>query len=361
MEGFFRAHHFADKGAMTSTNSALAKKPRRGMKILAWSVGALLVLGVGTWATFTLSPWPGTLLVRWLFEADAEKTNTELAALVEPNSVDEFSDISYDDADPDALLDVYFPQGLGANETLPTVVWVHGGGWVSGDKNQNDNYFRLIAAEGYTVVSLNYTIAPEGTYPLATHQILRALDFVSEQGESLHINAENLILAGDSAGGQLAAQVATVVTSPVYAQETGFHTSLHAGQLDGIILFCAALDPNALQGDSPVLSSFINLVMWAYTGTKGYDDIMSQAAPISHVTAEFPAAFISVGNGDGLAPMSYNFAKRLDELGVPTDTLFFNEDHEPALPHEYQFRLWELDDAELAFDRMLSYLECVTE
>src|SRR5690606_26505685 len=141
---------------------------------------------------------------------------------------------------------------------------------------------------GYTVVSLNYTIAPEGTYPKPVNQILSALDYLDDHASELHINAENMILAGDSAGAQLVAQVANVVSNPDYAQDTEFATNLAVDQLDGIILFCGALDPAALNNDSKVLSGFFNLIMWAYTGTKGFEDIMSQAAPIHYLTEDFP-------------------------------------------------------------------------
>lgn len=53
----------------------------------------------------------------------------------------------------------------------------------------------------------------------------------------------------------------------------------------------------------------------------------------------FPPSFISSGNGDPLAPQAVALAQKLSQLGVRVDTLFFPQDRQPPLPHEYQFNL----------------------
>ncbi|MGB3414706.1 MAG: alpha/beta hydrolase [Microbacteriaceae bacterium] len=343
------------------TAEAAPKRKHRFVKVVAWIAGIALVLGAGGWAAFTYSPWPSSLLVRWLFEADAKNSNAELANLVTTGTVAEFQNLSYDLDDSKALLDVYYPIALEQKpDQLTTIVWVHGGGWVSGSKNQNDNYFRLLAEQGFTVVSVGYSIAPEATYPTPTLQVLKALDYLNTNAVGLHIDANKFVLAGDSAGGQIAGQVANVITNPSYAKENAFNSELKAEQLIGIILYCSALDPSALNANPKTrgaLSGFVELVLWAYTGTKDFYDIMLEASPLDHLSKNFPSTFISVGNADPLAVMSYNFADKLKELNVPVDSLFFDADYVPALNHEYQFKMGELDEAKDAFNRSIAFLK----
>ena len=79
-------------------------------------------------------------------------------------------------------------------------------------------------------------------------------------------------------------------------------------------------------------------------------------SPYYYATKDFPATFISGGNGDPLTnKQSIPLADKLKGLGVPVTTLFYPADHTPSLPHEYQFNL-DTTDGQQAFNRMLAFL-----
>jgi hypothetical protein len=81
---------------------------------------------------------------------------------------------------------------------------------------------------------------------------------------------------------------------------------------------------------------------------------------LNAVTADFPPTYISGGNGDALtAGQSKPLATRLQSLGVPVTTLFWAEDYEPALPHEYQFHL-DYAGAQKALDETRLFLASIT-
>ncbi len=75
----------------------------------------------------------------------------------------------------------------------------------------------------------------------------------------------------------------------------------------------------------------------------------------ANITKEFPPFFISVGNADPLAPLSYGLKQRADELGIANEALFFPPDHAPPLPHEYQFNL-DSEAGQLALERSVNFL-----
>ncbi len=61
-------------------------------------------------------------------------------------------------------LDLYQPQNIASIGPRPTIVWIHGpGGWISGSKEHARGYFKLLAAQGYNVVSVQYQFAPQVT------------------------------------------------------------------------------------------------------------------------------------------------------------------------------------------------------
>ena len=132
---------------------------------LLWAFGVLAALILAGYAAFQLSPWPSALVIRAAFDKGANTASQALAKHVPPG-VSARLDERYDAADPDARLDVFYPSEVENGErSLTTVVWVHGGGWISGSKNQIANYLKILAGKGYTVAGVNYSVAPGKTYP----------------------------------------------------------------------------------------------------------------------------------------------------------------------------------------------------
>lgn len=324
-----------------------------------WPTGlpALILLLLGL--TFSISPWPGVLLIRETFEGGTSALQVGMVDYA-PDGIATIADEPYRPGDKDARLDVYFPAGAEAeDEPLPAIVWIHGGAWISGTKEDAAPYFKIIASHGYSVVSLEYSLGPANRYPTPVRQINDALAYLQTHAARFHINPAAIFLAGDSAGAQLASQIATLATNPAYAASTGIMPSLQPEQLRGAILFCGIFDMQAFVEADGVLGWGNRTSAWAYTGSRNTADNRArrEMSTINHVTEAFPPVFITGGNADPLtAAHSIPFAARAEDLGVKTTALFYPEDHEPPLGHEYQFNL---DSAEgrQALSQMLRFIE----
>jgi acetyl esterase len=97
----------------------------------------------------------------------------------------------------------------GAAGAVPTVLFLHGGGWVIGDLDTHDNQARRLCRDiGAVVVSLDYRKAPEAPFPEPVHDAWAGLRWVAEHVAELGGDAGRLAICGDSAGGNLAAAVA---------------------------------------------------------------------------------------------------------------------------------------------------------
>lgn len=94
-------------------------------------------------------------------------------------------------------------------EKLPLIVYCHGGGWILGDAENFDMTIRTIANHTKSVVAfVNYSRSPESQYPAALNQIYGAMKYLSENPDEYNIDSENIAIAGDSAGGNMAAAAA---------------------------------------------------------------------------------------------------------------------------------------------------------
>lgn len=90
----------------------------------------------------------------------------------------------------------------------PAIVYLHGGGWVLGDLDHSDALCRYMAAKGgHVVVNVDYRLAPEHRYPTATEDCYSAFQWTAANAEMLGIDSGRIVIAGGSAGGNLAAAV----------------------------------------------------------------------------------------------------------------------------------------------------------
>ena len=103
----------------------------------------------------------------------------------------------------------YAPEGSG--DTPPVVMYFHGGGWVLGNLDTHDGTCRELArASGSAVLSVDYRLAPEARYPAAAEDCYDACIWAEAHAQHLGIDATRMAVAGDSAGGNLAAAVAVM-------------------------------------------------------------------------------------------------------------------------------------------------------
>jgi acetyl esterase/lipase len=328
-------------------------------RIFLIGLAVLIVLAGGGFAAFRLSPWPSAYLIRSAFDADAVKAAEAMRKHV-PQGIVERLDLRYDPADGDATLDVFLPPaGVGEAGRKPVIVWIHGGAWISGDKSHVANYLRILAGKGFAAVGVNYSIAPGAKYPTPVRQVNAALGYLVRNGESLGLDMSRVALAGDSAGAQIAAQTALIVSSGAYAAQVGIVPALGRAQLRGAVLHCGGFDAESVQFDG-AFGSFLRTVFWSYFGTRDFagDPRLKQFSIPRNMHKDFPPMFISAGNADPLAPQSYALAETAAKLGVRVETLFFPKDYRPPLGHEYQFHL-DTEAGRQALHRAVAFLRTV--
>lgn len=350
------------KKSSPQQNKHKTKHPHRFLKWAGGITGGLLLVLVLLVVWFRLSPWPGAMIIRAVFENNGRKTAKALEAH-EPNGVLSLTDQQYIPGDKDAQLDVHTPESVKQDgKKLPVVIWTHGGAWISGSKDDAAPYFKQLAKAGYTVIAPDYTLAPKKTYPTQIHQLNSLYKYIQKNADRFYADTNNIVLAGDSAGSQLSAQMAALITNPAYAQEVGITPSLRPEQLKGVILTCGIYKMEELARPgadvAPILSWGDGTVVWAYSGTRDFSaPVIRQMSPYYHVTKDFPATFITGGNDDPLTDVqSKPLADKLEALDVEVTRLFYPSDHQPKLPHEYQFNL-DTTDGKKALESIIDFLQ----
>ena len=151
-----------------------------------------------------------------LFRYNASKSDRKRdAAIALPEGITQCRNISYGPHGKDNLLDVYYPEGTAA--PLPTIVSIHGGGYVYGSKEVYRRYGMDMAKRGFAFVNFNYRLAPKWKFPTPLCDTNAVLHWVVKNAHRYHLDPDRILLVGDSAGAQLASQYAAMWANPVYA------------------------------------------------------------------------------------------------------------------------------------------------
>ena len=207
------------------------------------------------------------------------------------------TDIVYDTSAPEACkLDTYRVKGLEGK--LPVLFYIHGGGFVAGDKHYRRALARWSANLGYFVVNVNYGLCPEYQCPVPHRQLVAALNWVGANAEKLGLDLDRMIVSGDSAGGYYGAMLAAITLNPDLQAKMGVSTSLKFG---GAVLNCGIYDvATALKNKYPFDLGGKLLKDFAGIGKdeiEGYEwkDLCSV---LPFVNEQFPVSFITHAQKD---------------------------------------------------------------
>ena len=198
----------------------------------------------------------------------------------------------------------------------PGILWLHGGGYVLGSPEQDGaSYTRVIEATGGVVVAPDYRLAPEAPYPAALDDCALALRWLRDNASDLGVRDDQLAVAGNSAGGGLAAAL-TLRERDLGEVAIAFQVPLYP-MLDDRCATASALD-----NDAPVWDSVTNRNAWkVYLGDlSGSDQVPPYAAPARAADLSgLPPAFTYVGDLEPFRDEVVAYVERLRAAGVPVE------------------------------------------
>ncbi|WP_336703892.1 alpha/beta hydrolase [Chryseobacterium indologenes] len=226
-------------------------------------------------------------------------------------------------------LDLYTPKNA-TTEKLPVLIYVHGGGWVEGDKVVNaDNYLettvKKLIGKQYAVISINYTLLNDSThFPLPLEDTKDAVRWVRKNAEKYHFDTNNIGLFGASAGAHLSLMAAytpdnTYLGNPElssYSAKVNYVID-HYGPADLNKLFHTRLGTIPVGMIGLMSKKIVGLQENLVKGISGYDIRKDQDSAIDYLKTLSPVYFVSggvptlivQGNNDKVVPL--NQSKKL--------------------------------------------------
>jgi len=205
---------------------------------------------------------------------------------------------------------IYTPEGQGE---LPVIVYFHGGGWVLGTLDTVDVLCTQLANRASAVVvSVDYRLAPEHKFPAAADDCFAALRWVADHARELNADPQRLAVAGDSAGGNLAA------VSAAMARDAGTPSLVLQ------VLFCPvtnhAFETPSYRDNGRDYFLTTDMMRWFWdlylTSTDEGRDWRASPLGLSDLSG-LPPAYIVTAEYDPLRDEAEAYAERLQQAGIP--------------------------------------------
>ena len=268
-------------------------------------------------------------LQAFLFRHGANKGDAKRdSAIPLPTGITECRNISYGCHGKDNLLDVYHPDDT--HDPLPTIVSIHGGGYVYGSKEVYRRYGMDMAKQGFAFVNFNYRLAPKWKFPTPLADLNAVLEWVEKNHVRYHLDPSRILLVGDSAGAQLASQYAAIHTNPEYA--SCFGLKLPRVTIRAVGLFCGMYDLSSLAARKR------KGLYLDYLGRE-----LSANDPrlkvLESIGSSFPPAFIATSHEDFLRDCALPMFDLLTGKGVPCRYRCYGEPKKKEVGHVFHVNI----------------------
>ncbi|GAB0171799.1 alpha/beta hydrolase [Lysinibacillus sp. CTST325] len=205
-------------------------------------------------------------------------------------------------------LDVWPAQKKSEDVVTPVIVQVHGGGWVSGDKGQVQDWNQWMNDQGYTVFDVRYRMPPEAGWKDEVGDVKSAIGWIVQHADTYKIDPNRIILMGESAGGNLALLAAYSMGDKHLPPST----DVPDVSIKAVINMYGPSDMTEFYKNNPS-KRYVQDVMNQYIGglPSDYPERYKTLSPISYIQENTPPTIMFLGTGDRIVPVEQ--ANVLDE------------------------------------------------
>ena len=267
------------------------------------------------------------------------------------------------DYNPDHTLNLYYPQNHAEEEKLPTIINIHGGGWMFGHVDDSENYMAQLAACGYAVMGMGYRLVPYTDIGGIVKDIYASLHWLEEYGPKRGFDLNRVMLTGDSAGAHLSLLTACIQKSSELQKIYG--VTPVSFDIKTVGISCPAVEMESLRiisswdkdEEARITQAYIDLMLGEHGKAAPWSKALSFSDFIKYVDdpAVLPPVFLIGSENESLHDQTKQLVRQFDELGIRYESLIWKKEDGPHLMHVFNVERWEWLESRISRDRMLDF------
>ena len=203
----------------------------------------------------------------------------------------------------------------------PAVLFIHGGGWIEGDRSQLRGYGILLARLGFVCMCNSYRLSNESIWPAQIQDVNCAIRYLRANATDLGLDPDRIGVSGNSAGGHLSLMAAATNYDQIFEGEGGNNEV--SSEIKAV---CAIYPPTTirqLEMVNPLENAFLMLM-----GKEAKKEDYDKASPLNYVTEDYPPCMLIHGSTDSVVRLkdSTKFYEKLIEFNRPASLHIFSEE-----------------------------------
>ena len=203
----------------------------------------------------------------------------------------------------------------------PAVLFIHGGGWIEGDRSQLRGYGILLARLGFVCMCNSYRLSNESIWPAQIQDVNCAIRYLRANATDLGLDPDRIGVSGNSAGGHLSLMAAATNYDQIFEGEGGSNEV--SSKIKAV---CAIYPPTTirqLEMLNPLENAFLMLM-----GKEAKKEDYDKASPLNYVTEDYPPCMLIHGSTDSVVRLkdSTKFYEKLIEFNRPASLHIFSEE-----------------------------------
>ena len=258
------------------------------------------------------------------------------------------------------LIDAFYPKQQSSNKRI-AIILVHGGGWRTGNRTLHYPLAQRLAKLGYVCFTPEYRLSTEALYPAGVYDVKSSVRWVRKNATKYNIDSNKIVVAGHSAGGELAAMMGATNDIALFEGD-GCNKNISSKvnaviNMDGLLAFIHAESGEG--DDSKRTSAATN--WFGYSKTEN-PELWKQGSPLTHIGPHTPPTFFINSNVARMHAGRDDYIKILDEYNTYTEIRSFDAPHSFVLFEPWFTPMVQSIDAFLkkVFDRKNIYSTVIT-
>ena len=204
----------------------------------------------------------------------------------------------------------------------PAILFIHGGGWIEGDRSQLRGYGILLARLGFVTMCNSYRLSNEAHWPAQIQDVKCAIRYLRANAQKLGIDPERIGVSGNSAGGHLSLMAAATSYDDSFEGDGG-----NNDVSSKVKATCAIYPPTTIRKLEldPLENAYAMLM-----GSEASEEDYKKASPMNYVSQDFPPCMLVHGSTDSVVPLkeSTGFYDKLKEKNIPASLhVYAEEEH----------------------------------